>query len=481
MEIQQRDKLFGYLTKIILSLISLFLIYNIAGILFLSRGKDKKLLSNVSDTIQRIDSNLKLSDPKKIKGKKKGEKDEEVVISQLMVDDDYLTISEKKISIFSGPIIEEEKEEIPEEMVVVVDLLPGSGPGSDEPVLKSIEMGPIEYVDTKLETELVFRGVTNGLALISVRRNIEGQWQEQGFPMKVGDRMGQEKIWGGRKVNFITNCILIDLFEKAERKKELQKTVVNLDENGRFIGTKVVPSGYYTETSAKIEYWNEEVQKSVLWLGETAVITVKEEEKEVVDGEEVEEEPKFEFEDPAGKIKSFFSGTSVKDKPKQLRPEDSSAFMHNSYSLTPLADFEVLARVFGYEHYYFDQEADLSNFDLVLGWGPLFEKDTTEKIKVTLANRLFYFSVEDFSLPRKEIESNIAIMHFIPSNSTIARKIRKAQKGDIVAFKGSLVKAVGKNRWQWKSSLTRDDVGSGAAELVWVEEFEIVDEETLKQ
>ncbi|MFH1761429.1 MAG: hypothetical protein ABIA63_10060 [bacterium] len=47
-------------------------------------------------------------------------------------------------------------------------------------------------------------------------------------------------------------------------------------------------------------------------------------------------------------------------------------------------------------------------------------------------------------------------------------------EGDIVDFKGSLVKVDGPNAWNWSSSLTRDDVGNHACEVVWVTSFNII-------
>ena len=51
--------------------------------------------------------------------------------------------------------------------------------------------------------------------------------------------------------------------------------------------------------------------------------------------------------------------------------------------------------------------------------------------------------------------------------------IKGARKGQVVALEGYLVKVISKDGWWWKSSLTRNDTGNGACEVIWVEEVEI--------
>ena len=51
----------------------------------------------------------------------------------------------------------------------------------------------------------------------------------------------------------------------------------------------------------------------------------------------------------------------------------------------------------------------------------------------------------------------------------IARQLDDARVGGIVTLSGKLIEVTGKEGWQWRSSLTRDDTGNGACELIWVE------------
>ena len=65
-------------------------------------------------------------------------------------------------------------------------------------------------------------------------------------------------------------------------------------------------------------------------------------------------------------------------------------------------------------------------------------------------------------------------MHIIPANDSIARQLDKVNEGQLVRFSGYLVNLERADGWLWQSSLTRNDTGGGACELVWVKEFEIV-------
>ena len=41
----------------------------------------------------------------------------------------------------------------------------------------------------------------------------------------------------------------------------------------------------------------------------------------------------------------------------------------------------------------------------------------------------------------------------------------------LLTFSGYLIEARAPDGWRWRSSLTREDTGAGACELVWVEQI----------
>ena len=57
--------------------------------------------------------------------------------------------------------------------------------------------------------------------------------------------------------------------------------------------------------------------------------------------------------------------------------------------------------------------------------------------------------------------------------SMISKIIKNVRTGHVVALEGYLVKVDSQDGWWWRSSLTRNDTGNGACEVVWVNEVEI--------
>ena len=61
-----------------------------------------------------------------------------------------------------------------------------------------------------------------------------------------------------------------------------------------------------------------------------------------------------------------------------------------------------------------------------------------------------------------------ANMHMVPANADVARALSAISDEDVIRLRGWLVRIDGDSGWHWQSSLSRDDSGSGACELVLV-------------
>ncbi|HNY47676.1 MAG TPA: hypothetical protein PKN64_12015, partial [Casimicrobium sp.] len=61
-----------------------------------------------------------------------------------------------------------------------------------------------------------------------------------------------------------------------------------------------------------------------------------------------------------------------------------------------------------------------------------------------------------------------ANMHLIPSDTAVKKVLSAARVGNVVAIEGHLVDAKSDSGWSMTTSLTREDSGAGACEIVYV-------------
>ena len=153
--------------------------------------------------------------------------------------------------------------------------------------------------------------------------------------------------------------------------------------------------------------------------------------------------------------------------------EPVSPIEKNGYLITPLAEFQAQARVLGAKHYNQDREASLVPVDLALGWKRMSEDNVLNRIDIRQDGRFYFWKTNAYPIPRAEIETQSTNMHLIPADSIIEESLKSVQPGEIVVFNGYLVEVRGQDNWRWRSSLTRNDTGDGACELVYVTSFEV--------
>ena len=166
-------------------------------------------------------------------------------------------------------------------------------------------------------------------------------------------------------------------------------------------------------------------------------------------------------------------GVFAPDTPIQRDNISKKQFSFKEYQITPLAEFHIKAKALSVEYYSSGREADLSPIDLALGWGRMSDESVLAEIDISQSGRWYRWYTETMPIPRKEIETHSANMHLIPANDSIEDMMNDVRKGDIVEFSGNLIKADGSDGWLWQSSLTRNDVGAHACEVIWVDKFRI--------
>jgi len=167
-------------------------------------------------------------------------------------------------------------------------------------------------------------------------------------------------------------------------------------------------------------------------------------------------------------------GVLAPDDPEQTTLEAATAFdAAGGYRIQPLASFSLTARVLSREDYHLDRLAELVPTDLALGWGPMSDSAVLKDIDISQGGRFYFWSTRSFPIPRRDIEIHSANMHLIPADAAVRRELRRVRTGSIVHFDGELVEVAARDGWHMRSSLTRDDTGDGACELVWVEHLDL--------
>lgn len=152
---------------------------------------------------------------------------------------------------------------------------------------------------------------------------------------------------------------------------------------------------------------------------------------------------------------------------------EGAVMTKNGYRIVPLEAFQIEARVLSAKRYRFDRESHLAPVDLALGWGSMANPAVIQKVSVNQSDRWYYWRASEFPIPRRDIETHSANMHMIPATPAIEKKLEAAQEGDTIHLKGYLVGAQSPDGWHWRSSLSREDTGAGACELVWVESLDV--------
>ena len=143
----------------------------------------------------------------------------------------------------------------------------------------------------------------------------------------------------------------------------------------------------------------------------------------------------------------------------------------------PLAGYSVVARVLSREDYAHDPGSQWSPTDLVLGWGLMADERLTDQLNVTQGGRWYAYHW-DHAPPAdpKAIARHSANTHLVPADPGVARTLRAVRPGNWVRLEGWLVDLQDSRPGggHWRSSLTRDDTGNGACELLYVCSIEIL-------
>lgn len=167
-------------------------------------------------------------------------------------------------------------------------------------------------------------------------------------------------------------------------------------------------------------------------------------------------------------------GVLVPSQPLQIMIKDLKPWKKEDKVIVPMALFALKARVLSTERYRFDAGAAVSPIDLALGWGPMSDQQVLDQLDIVQGNRRYVMVPVNGNppLPWEVLLAHSANMHMIPADKQIEKRLKSLRIGQIIALSGYLVGIQERGQWTWVSSLTRNDSGDGACELVWVTQLE---------
>ncbi|HEY3299643.1 MAG TPA: hypothetical protein VGJ90_02630 [Methylophilaceae bacterium] len=166
---------------------------------------------------------------------------------------------------------------------------------------------------------------------------------------------------------------------------------------------------------------------------------------------------------------AMLSSIHFSDEPQQT-DTDKPSFEFKNYSVKPLANFVIRARILSATHYSLDASSTLSPIDLALGWKRMADPAIYDALNISQSGRWYHYSWREAPpIPPQEIIESSANMHMIPANESVARVLNQATSNKFIKIKGMLVEVSNNKGWFWRSSLTRKDSGGGACEVIFVE------------
>lgn len=168
------------------------------------------------------------------------------------------------------------------------------------------------------------------------------------------------------------------------------------------------------------------------------------------------------------------AGVLIVQAPSQVNlPEPHQKMLYKKATLEFLANYTIQARVLSKETYYLDRFADIAPIDLALGWQQMSNTDLLKQLHISQADRFYFFRwKEPAPLNPQLMAQESANVHIIPANDFIKNKIKKLRQGQLIQISGQLVKATQPDGAQITSSLSRDDTGAGACEVIYVTDIQ---------
>ena len=167
-------------------------------------------------------------------------------------------------------------------------------------------------------------------------------------------------------------------------------------------------------------------------------------------------------------------GVLAAEAPLQEELDDAEGIEREGFTLVPRADFSATVRVLRREDYSLGALARLIPTDFAVGWGPMSDSSVLAGIEISQGNRFYYWRTENWPIERRDIESHSANWHVIPGDDDVRDVLARARAGSLVELRGRLVDVEGKEGGM-RTSLSRDDTGAGACEILFATSARLMD------
>lgn len=161
-------------------------------------------------------------------------------------------------------------------------------------------------------------------------------------------------------------------------------------------------------------------------------------------------------------------GMPAAQDPIQVARDLPAPFLHHGYTVKPLARYNVTAVVLGRERYRNDKEADLAPVDLALGWGSMSIAAVINDLKFSQGGRWYQYSyANEPPLDPRDMAIHSANTHCLPADD-VKGELLAVKRHELVTLEGYLVEVTGDGGYTWHSSMSREDTGAHACEVMWV-------------
>src|SRR6266581_1148758 len=182
---------------------------------------------------------------------------------------------------------------------------------------------------------------------------------------------------------------------------------------------------------------------------------------------------------------SLIHETIKESEPAQgasARPAFTTVIKGYTYTLTPRAVYDISGLVVSQHRgdalLNLDHKADPGNIkDVCLVWGDVITNGSYRKVKYRSGEFTCEYSWSGIVTPPFAAEK-ISNNHLIPASKAIAGDIQAIRTGDQIRMKGLLVDykvtSAGRDIFTRRTSLTRDDTGNGACEILYVTDVTVV-------